>query len=443
MRSLGLIACGLAAGFGLAVPAAQSQSVIPTDATAPDLRLATPDDIYAPVQKLPVPEDEPVRRKKADPDPYGPLGIQQGGLTLYSSLGIGGEVSSNVTHSHTNTETGVGATLQPELRFESDWVRHAWTGSASASLKRYLDHPEMAVDSVSASTDFRLDIRRDTTANFSAGYTLENDANVDTGVAGSEMGDATVHTLDAGVAVSHDFGPLQLRGGTGITRKIYEDVALSGGGVTDNAERNYWEPQFALRATYTDPPVFKPFVEASYTPRVHSLKFDRNGVNRNSQGLGLKAGVEFDDGPIWTGEVALDYLHRSYADATLSANGAWGVTGTLNWSPTELTKLSLTLGTSLTESTAAGYSGGQQWSAHADISRALRDNVDLTAGAGLVYENTATGTDLTYDGSLGLLWKLNRNVALNAGYDFTWLDSAETARSYVNHTVSAGIVLRK
>jgi hypothetical protein len=435
MRSSGLILCGAAASLGLAT-AAFGQS-------APDLRLATTDDSLASVTPLPAPEEQPSRRRTADPNPYDPVGLRTGGITWHAALAMGTEASTNVTHTDDSGGFGAGATLKPEVSFASDWVRHSWTGSASASLTRYLDHPEMAVDNVSAASAFRLDIRRDTVAEFSAGYSLDNSANVDTGVAGSEIGDATVHTATAAAALDHDFGPLALRGTAAVTRKIYADVALSGGGTQDNGDRDYWEPQLALRATYTDPPVVKPFIEAAYTPRLHAQRLDRNGIARNSQGIDLKAGVAVDDGPIWTGELALTYLHRSYADATLSANGAWGVTGSVNWSPTELTKLSLTLGTSLTESTAAGYSGGSLWSAHLDGSRAVRDNVDVTAGAGLTYETTATGADVTYDGSLGLLWKLNRHVALSAGYDFTWLDAAETARGYVNHTVSAGVVLRQ
>jgi hypothetical protein len=410
-----LIALGLAGGLGLS-GAAHAQSL--------------PDD-----NSLPQPNHD-------ETNPFEPLGLRAGGVTLYTSLQTLGTVSSNINQVNSGEEAGFGITLRPSLSFESDWVRHAWTGEASADMLRYLDHEELATTSASAATAFRLDIRRTTRAEFSASYDLDAGAEYDTGVVGSEIGDPTGHLAAAGAAIIHDFGPLEaaLRGG--LARGAFEDVKLSGGGTVDNGDQDYWEPSLSFRATYIDPPVFKPFIEMGYQRRLHDQKLDRNGENRDSHGLALRAGVVLDDGPIWTGELAATYLRRDFDDAALASNNAVGLDGALTWSPTELTSLTFNFGTELSDSTDAGDEGGQSWSVGIELNQALRDNLDLLASTGLTIDDETTGTDLTYDASLGLTWKLNRHVALTTVYDFTLLDAAVAAEGYTEHRISAGVVLQ-
>jgi hypothetical protein len=364
-------------------------------------------------------------------------------MTLFSSLETLGTVSSNINQAARGQEWGAGALLRPSLRFESDWVRHSWAGEASAELLRYLDHEELAADSVNASTDFRLDIRRTTRAEFSASYDLTNDANIDTGEPDSEVGDATEHSLAAGAGLVHDFGPVEAGLRAGLTRGLFEDVALSGDGIEDNSDRDYWEPSLTLRATYNDPPLLKPFVEAGYQRRIHDLNLDRNGEKRDSHGLSLRAGVVIDDDPVWKGELAATYLVRKFDDSNLNSNDAIGLVGSVTWSPTELTDITLNLGTELTDSTDAGDQGGQSWNVGVELDRSLRDNLDLLASVGLTIDDDSTGTDYTYDASLGLTWSLNRSVALTAIYDFTLSDGASAATDYDEHRLSAGIVLRR
>lgn len=415
MRGRWLIALGLAGGLGLA-GAAHAQSL---------------------------PDDEEVAQPNLDEtDPYEPLGLRAGGLTIFTSLETLGTVSSNINQVNSGEEAGFGITLRPSLSFESDWVRHAWTGEASADMLRYLDHEELATTSASAATNFRLDIRRTTRAEFAASYDLDADAEYDTGVVGSEIGDPTEHTAAASAALVHDFGPMEASIGGAVTRAVFEDVKLSGGGNEDNGDQDYWEPSLTLRATYTDPPVFKPFAEIGYQRRLHDRRLDRNGERRDSHGLALRAGVVLDDGPIWSGELAATYLRRNYDDAALASNDAVGLDGSLTWSPDELTALTFEFGTELSDSTDAGDEGGQSWSVGVELNRALRENLDLLASTGLTIDDEAAGTDLTYDAALGLTWKLNRHVALTSVYEFTWLDASAAADSYTEHRISAGVVLQ-
>ena len=223
-------------------------------------------------------------------DPYAAPGMKLGGMTLYPELEAGTVYTSNVGSSATDAKSDVGLSLRPSLRFESDWVRHSWTGQASGDFTAYLENDDFNSSQIDAGSKFRLDIRHTTRAEFDASYALGQESSADSEVPDTAIGNRTDHTLAANAAIIHDFGGLEGRAKLGIERQIFEDVELSGGGTEDNSDRNNYTPSLALRLSYTDPPALKPFVELAYAPRFHDEKFDRNGLRRDSQGITASRG---------------------------------------------------------------------------------------------------------------------------------------------------------
>ena len=333
-------------------------------------------------------------------DPYAAPGMKLGGMTLYPELETATVYTSNVGSSASDAKSDVGLSLRPSLRFESDWVRHSWTGQASGDFTAYLENDDFDSSQIDAASKFRLDIRHTTRAEFDASYALGQESSADSEVPDTAIGNRTDHALAANAAIIHDFGGLEGRAKLGIERQIFEDVDLSGGGTEDNSDRNNYTPSLALRLSYTDPPALKPFVELAYAPRFHDEKFDRNGLRRDSQGMTAAVGVTLDQGPLWLGEMALVYAMRDYEDSALDTIDAIGINGNLTWSPTDLTSVVMTLATSLDESSSATSSGTKTWSGRIDVAHELRENVTLLGGFGVEFEKFSGGTDTTFASNL-------------------------------------------
>ncbi len=392
-----------------------------------------------------VPEEEPALPKAKRPalDLYGALGLQLGGMTLYPELETATVYTSNVGSSATDATSDVGLSLRPSLRFESDWVRHSWTGRVAGDFTTYLENNDFDSSQIDAASKFRLDIRHTTHAEFDASYVLGQESSANSEVPDAAIGNRTDHTLAANAALIYDFGGLEGRAKLGIERQIFEDVDLSGGGTEDNSDRNNYTPSLALRLSYTDPPALKPFVELAYAPRFHDEKFDRNGLRRDSQGMTASVGVTLDQGPLWLGEMALVYAVRDYEDPALDTIDAVGINGNLTWSPTDLTSVVATLRTSLDESSSATSSGTKTWTGRIDVAHELRENVTLLGGLGVEFEKFSGGTDTTFTSSLGFELQLNPNLAWTAGYDGTWLDAAASGENYNEQRLTTGIILRR
>jgi hypothetical protein len=444
---LRLLSVCVVAGLYGAAPSAHGETVDLLRPTIADDE-AQADTVEEPVVVpsltiAPEEEQAPVRSFKQVTDPYAAHGLGHGGITLYPSLVAGTLYTSNVSKTATGAHSDVGLYLKPAMRFESDWIRHSWKGQASGDLTAYLKNDDLNTAQADASNKFRLDIRHTTRAEFEASYARNQTGAESSEVPDTAVGNRTDHAILANAAIIHDFGGLEGRAKIGVERQIYEDVKLSGGGEEDNSDRNNYTPSLSLRLSYIDPPALKPFVELTYAPRFHDEKFDRNGLRRNSDGLTASVGIVLDRGPIWSGEAALVYAVRYYKDPALTTNEAIGVNGNLNWSPTDLTSVVMTLETTLNESSSATSSGTKTWSGRVDVRHELRENVNLLGGLGLEFEKGSGGTDTTISPNLGIEWQLNPNLAWTAGYDGTWFGATSSGGNYNDQRVMTGIVLRQ
>lgn len=441
---LRLVSICVVAGFCGAATTAHSETVDLLRPTIAEDEVPAEEPAVAPSLTI-TPEKEQVPLKAMRPtlDPFAAPGMKLGGMALYPELEAATVYTSNVASSPTDARSDVGLSLRPSLRFESDWVRHSWTGQASGDFTAYRENDDFDSSQIDAGSKFRLDIRHTTRAEFDASYVLGQESSADSEVPDTAIGNRTDHTLAANAAIIHDFGGFEGRAKLGVERQIFEDVDLSGGGSEDNSDRNNYTPSLALRLSYTDPPALKPFIELAYAPRFHDEKFDRNGLRRDSQGMMAAVGVTLDQGPLWLGEMALVYAMRDYEDSTLDTIDAIGINGNLTWSPTDLTSVVMTLATSLDESSSATSSGTKTWSGRIDVAHELRENLTLLGGFGVEFEKFSAGTDTTFASNLGFTWQLNPNLAWTAGYDGTWLKAAASGGNYNEQRLMTGIVLRR
>lgn len=430
MRVLRLMAIG---SLACLAPAMAQGQAVPGSALAP-ADMADPN--FDPnAAALPAPA-------KPKPDPYSINGFDDGAIALRPTLQINSVVSDNASNSATLRQADVGLELKPALSFETNWPVHQWTGSASADWISFLKTPEAASLTGQAQTNFRLDIRHTTFADFFANVNVTQSSPGEAQVPGTAVSGRQDWNLGAGADINQDFGPWQGRARLALARQAYGDVALSGGGTQVNSDLNYVEVDLGLRGTYGAPLAgLRPFAEVDYSPRFHDLPVDRNGQQRNSQGLGLMAGLDFNDGAIWQGEVAATGLMRSYADPSLATATALGLTANLTWSPTRL--LSLVASSSVTqgESAIANVSALPSWTAGLNATYAWRDNLSFRAGGNYTLASNGTGLDQTLVASVGADWALNPNLAASATLQSTWFNSAQSA-SYDEQRATVGMTYK-
>ena len=445
------IYCGIAAAFLLSGAAqAQENSLGLRDSLdAPDtpaeaevtMAKATTLEVNPPVE----PPPEPVRKRRAEDDPYAALGLDMGGFTLFPVLRAGVIVSDNPASSNSDRKGDMGLRLRPSLRITSDWVRHELLISGEGDFIAYDDQSENDSNDASVLARLRLDVRRSTTLVLDADYQLSQENGSDSEVPNTAIGNRTDQSFSQNVALTQRTGRIAATARLGANWQYYGDVDLAGGGKEDNADREYVQPLAALRVGYEASPAFMPFVEAAYEPRIHFQQRDRNGLERSSDGYRFAAGFAFEPSPLWSGELALAYRLRDYEDPDLDSLDVFGLNGRITWRPTELTTLDLSLGTGLNETSSADSSGARSYDARLGVTHDLRDNLTASASAGLTWEDYQgiDQTELTLRTNTGVLWRMNRWIAWTLDYDFIYNDSNQPGEDYYENRVTAGIEVRR
>jgi hypothetical protein len=374
-------------------------------------------------------------------DPYAPIGIRNGPLTWFPAIDLAVGYDSN-TDSSVNGREVRTVRLSPELRVESDWRRHAWTGSLRGTLE-YVDDGRDLGRSLEIESELRLDLGLETTATLRGGYTLTGEPDSDPNAVTGADGSTDTHDFGGGATVARRIGPIEASLGADVSRSLFSDTSLAGGGAQSNDDRNRWDGAVTLRLSQAPGPVFRPFVEGYVGLRRFDERLDRNGFERDSVNYGLRGGLTIsDDGPL-RGEASVGFAGEQFADDQLDDVLEVSAAASLTWDVTALTSVTLDVETSLDPTTQAGSGVGVNRSAELGLTHALRRNVDLRLGVG-VDDTVFSGIDAdtrTYTGRAGLTWRASPVVAFRL--DTAFEHEPDAAGDINRFTAEAGIVLRR
>lgn len=393
----------------------------------------------------PPPEEEPpLRRRRADEEPFAPLGLRTGGIVLYPTLELGGVVTDNVRETKRDRKSDIGLRVAPSLRVESDWVRHALRLAVNGDFTFYDKYSDFDRTNLDAEASLRLDVRRSTSLDLAANYSLTQTSSSDIEVPNNAVGQRQDQQIGVLAALRHRFNRLEATITSGAQWLFYGDVDLTGGGVEDNSDRDYVEPRAGLRLAYDMSAAFTPFIEGVYAPRIHRDKVDRNGLRRDSEGGYARAGVVLNLSEIWSGEAALRVDTRDYEDSSLKAETLVGFDANVSWRPTQLTTVTFSGKTGLEESSLPGVSAVRSYEAGIDVTHSLRENITLSAGTGFAFADYPGKADDEWEANanLALSYILRRNIELVLGYEFTHLESKAPDEGYTENRVTAGVRFR-
>lgn len=437
--------CGTALGThaSWAQEASDLHSTI-TDVT--DDTAGTGDEALPPPPIFSSAADEQLPRKPRPKvaDPYAPIGISDGPITILPSLEIGAEAHSNVRLATTSPQGDVGLLLKPSLGFASNWSRHSLTGNVTGQWLRYGTVDDLSGFTGSANVDLKLDVRREIQAEFKADMAITQTGLGTSSLPSTAISSRTDHTSDFSASLADDVGGAVITGKLALARHTFGDVALSGGGVETNSDLNYYEPSLSLRGSLgSKGSRLMPFAEITYAPRSHDEVLDRNGLARDSQGGSVSLGLTLDDGPIWTGEMAVTGNYRHYADPSLGGIFAVGLNGNLIWSPTPLDKAILTASLTQDETSTIGLAATNTWVAGLDVSHALADNFQLLAGASLALADTGNGIEKTATLKGGFEYAFNPDVATRLTAQQVWHVDGPGTGGYSDQSLIASLILRR
>jgi hypothetical protein len=411
-----------------------------------DASVATPPPGTQPISTLPLGTRAQRLLPLGDGDAYSPLGIRGGSFMFFPAV----ELSSAYASNPSAVPHGAGSpyfVVAPELLVQSDWSRHALTASITGSYTDYTNGsfvPSLNRPYLNSKIDGRIDVTRDTQ------IVLENRVLVSTDNPGSpnlQAGLASLPidtTLGGTLGIVQDFNRLIVSLKGTFDRVQYENSTLTNGETSSNADRDLNQYAGIANVAFDLDGGVKPFVEVQQDSRVYDDQFDISGQQRSSIGTSVKAGATVDLFGSLKGSMAVGYVDRTYQDPTLPKVSGLIADGALIWQATALTSAKLTATSQVSESTVFGVSGELSRDVAIEVDHAFRRWLIGTLQVGYGQDNyVGEGRlDNRYFASVGMVYKLNRDIWLKTEVRQNWLESNFSGASYQSTSVLAGVRLQ-
>jgi hypothetical protein len=387
---------------------------------------------------------QPVRKRlRIDDDPFGAVGDYAGSFLIKGAL----ELSAGHDTNPGRLAVPQGSpfyVIAPEFLAVSDWERHAVVADLRGSFTGYGNNLMPNADGTPLSApidmdrpffighiDGRLDVTSDTRL-LGQGRLLVSTDNPGSPNVQAGLARYPVYTTVGGTfGVDQNFNRLQVSGGATVDRTDYQWSKLTDGSSTSNDDRNFTQYGGVGRVSYEVMPGLKPFGEVEGDTRVHDQYLDRNGFARNSNGGYVKAGTSFEFSRLLTGEIAVGWAERHYADSRLPNLQGLLTTASLVWTVTPLTTAKYLSDTQLIETTLPGTAGilvrTHTFEVDHDFRRWLTGIGRFSYGT-LDYQGNVR-RDQTYSVSGDLIYKMNRNIWLKGTLRRDWLESNQPGSS--------------
>lgn len=396
--------------------------------------VAAPDFGASPVSS----PEPPAPRRSPSPDeqsPYDPLGVRAGAFLLHPTIDVDFGYSDNPGQQPGKVKGATFATVAPALAFESEWTRHELRGSIAGEYTRYFGAQDPNRPGLDALLAGRVDVSRDTALETELRLSLDTERIGDDGV----PADATTRPLT--VTYGSSAGIVQRFGRTAVAlRGIFDANEYQE--VEGTVSRDYQTYGAALRGSYELSPAVQPFVQVRGDWRQHD---DPLAKDRDSSGGAVTAGAVLDLTGTIKGEASLGYGARNYEGAGLDSIAGILGSASLVWTPTALTTVTLTAGTSFDETSTEGASGYVTRTAAVEVAHALRRNV--VAMASLAFErNDYDGiyrVEDTLDAGVGIEYRLSRTMAVRGKYAYERLASTVPGADYTANSVMVGLRLQR
>ena len=396
-----------------------------------------------------VPSIDSKRRPPLDDKPYDPTGVSFAGLRLKPYLEEDFGYASNPSFAPSRAKGSAFENTEAGLTFQSDWVRNEIHGSLRGGYSDYFADSSANAPYGSGSAAGRLDVSRsfslDSEAHFSVLTQTPGSVTLPSGAVLSSGRRPLVDTYGGSAGGTAKLGNLALSVHGAFDRTAYYNTTLSNGVVDQLSSDDSNDWGLRGRIAYRISPIVTPFLEASVDKRIYDKGADANGFQRGSTGESSVGGVTLAWTNQLTGEFSAGYGNRTYQDARLPDLRGPLVNGSLAWSVTPLTTVSVKAGTSLADTTTPGASGAASHNYTIGISHALLRNLTLSATAGYatdVYSGLAIHDETTTLG-VGAEYNVSRELVIKSTVTRTQFSSSLPNSSYVANVFMLGLRLQR
>ncbi|MCJ9429953.1 outer membrane beta-barrel protein [Kordiimonas marina] len=381
---------------------------------------------------------------------YDAPGIRTGSFLFYPSVEGVGAYNSNIYAQESNVTHDFIAKVKPSFSLMSDWNQNFLSLSAKADIGRYFDHSSEDYEDYGFDMNGRRDISHgvDIHGGFSFDRKHEDRGSPDAN--GLAISPTKYSVLTASAGFKRDVSILSLGVDGEFTRNNYDNALKLGGGYINNDARDRDRYKGTVRFGYELSDGYEAFVRVIGDRVKYDNSKAAGGPQRNSNGYQAEAGASFDLTGKAKGEFYAGYMKRKFDSETMGSIDGIDFGASLLWNVTGLTSVRGTVKRDINETTVGGLdangvptyaSGIKSTLVSLRIEHELQRNLLLSAEGSYTRQDFArtVRSDDLFNAKFGLRYLVNRNLRINAGYNYDYRNTTTKNQDYQRHSIMVGI----
>lgn len=324
------------------------------------------------------------------------------------------------------------------LALQSNWNNHALNFSAAASRFQFDKSDDESRTEWSVGADTRLDIRRGESFTAAASYATRFEPRNSADTPSSAASPIEYRALHLEAVLGYRPARVGFEIGANYDRYDYDNVRLIGGGVLNNQDRDMRIASVWSKAAYEFSPGYAAFARVTYNSRDFLRRLDRFGVNRDSNGYAVEAGVDMRVSALISGSFYGGWFQQNYRAPLANVSG-FNFGAGLTWSPTQLLTVKVNAARRLVDTTVPGASASNEASVGIGADFSITRDVLLFGSFDYVDASFsgANRNDETVIFGAGLRYAINRYVSAEGRYTYLKRDSSEAGADFEANTFMA------
>lgn len=379
------------------------------------------------------PESLPVRQRANEE--YDAGGLRYSSFLFFPSITATPFYDSNVYATQTMQRSSTGVIFLPRLTVESDWNNHQVSLDLLADHFQFFEESSETRTNARATLSGRLDVRQDMAAFAAVSAARQHEQRGTSNQPSNAAEPVPYDEFDAALSVVKSFNRVDISAGVTGEYRDYHDVPAVGGGTLSQDYRDGIYVSVGGRIAYLMKPGIRIFGDARYNWRQYK---NQPGVNADSHGYNLLAGLEFTLTTLMRGEIGIGYLGQTYEGAGFGEATGIKYSANLIWNPTPLMTVTLNGERKVDETGLTGSPGRTDSSIDVTLDYELRRNLIVSPSIAFTHEDYVGSSrrDNVFNSQLNIDYLINRNFSIGAGYSYTVRDSNFPGNDYDRHYVS-------
>jgi len=335
---------------------------------------------------------------RSQPD-FDPQPIRSGSFVIDSSLGISAELNDNVFAVPQFEDYDGIMRFTPRIEARSDWTVHELALGGSVYHREYLDFDNENTTDYNLFARGRIDVSRDFQVRLGADFGHVTEDRYAAGSFGASVAaESDRSNVYASALYRND--RIQLEGAVGASTEDYDQLS--------QAFRSNDSTYVSGRASYAISPDVAVFVQARQDDQDYSQS------TRDGSRTTVDAGVNFELGAPFRGEIAVGQFKDDRDDPAFGDADGLNVAGNLKWFPTELTTVTFLANRGVADPGLATSATAINSGFGVRVDHELMRNVLLYGNLRqetTEYEGAAIDReDDVFSAALGGAYKMNRNM---------------------------------